>query len=74
MDLLQFDHEHVCDVFVDDQLGDCVFLGPVSIAQSDLLIVVLVERHRCNVKEVAEVFELHPENSIKLIVHSKLIL
>lgn len=71
MNLLELDHKHLLDVFMDNQLGESVFPGPVGVAQRDLLVVVLVKRNRGTIEKLDKVLELHPEDSIEFIVDSK---
>ena len=71
MDLVKFNDEQVINCFVHNQLGDSMLFWTMSITQADLLIVVTVVA-QCSAVEVSlEVFETHPEDAIKVIIHAQ---
>ena len=70
MDLLEFDYHHFFDILVNDQFRNGMLMSSVSIAEANLLIVVLEEAYSCLVEVLYIVLESDPEYTVHLIIDS----
>ena len=64
MNLLQLDNEEAVYVFVDYYFGKGVVILTMSITETDLLIVLLIETDRGVIEVLCEVIELDPEDAV----------
>ena len=71
MDLMQFYDEQVIYCFVYYKLRDSMLFWAMSITKTDLLIIVLVQAEGCAIEVALKIFESHPENTIKVIIHTE---
>ena len=78
MDLLDLYYEHLIDVLMHDEFGQRVLVLPMSVAQADLLVVLVVQADRGVVEELYEVLKLDPKDAIvvfsPLVAGSELVL
>ena len=73
MYLLNLDYEHIIDVLVHYEFGQCVLMLPVCITQRNLLIILMIQADGSVIEEFPKVFELDPEYAIQFIVDTNLI-
>ena len=74
MDLLDLNYKQVIDVFMHDQLGQRMLVLAMRVAQADLLVVFTVEADRSVIEVLNEVLKSDPEDAIKIIVDTYVIL
>ena len=70
MDLLKFNYYHTFYIFVNDQFRNGMLMSTMSITETNLLIVILVEADSRLVEELYIVLKSDPENTIHFIINS----
>ena len=70
MDLLKFNYYHTFYIFVNDQFRNGMLMSTMSITETNLLIVILVEANGRLVEELYIVLKSDPENTIHFIINS----
>ena len=70
MDLLKFNYYHTFYIFVNDQFRNGMLMSTMSITETNLLIVILVEANSRLVEELYIVLKSDPENTIHFIINS----
>ena len=70
MDLLKFNYYHTFYIFVNDQFRNGMLMSTMSITETNLLIVILVEANSRLVEVLYIVLESDPENTIHFIIYS----
>lgn len=73
MDLMQFNEEWLVDSLMNDELCECMLLWPMSVTQADLLVVLHVVANSSAVEVTLKFLEAHPEDAIKVVVHTQLL-
>ena len=70
MDLLKFNYYHTFYIFVNDQFRNGMLMSTMSITETNLLIVILVEANSRLVEELYIVLKSDPEYTIHFIIDS----
>ena len=70
MNLLKFNYYHTFYIFVNDQFRNGMLMSTMSITETNLLIIILVEANGRLVEELYIVLKSDPENTIHFIINS----
>ena len=72
MYLVQLYDKDPFNIFVDNQLGECMFHLSMRVTKTNLLVIVLVKADRCTVEKLYKVFKADPEYAVPVVIYSQL--